>query len=801
MFYQSAPTGPQEFGPDFVKYFQEKDEKFYFHTHNDVILCVEVYTDYIIRFRYASEGYFLNDFSYAIDEKFSKKVEKKSCEELEDYYLIQTSELDIHVEKKSLRVVIKDKDGFIINEDEKGFHWEVLKNNGGTVPQLTKKSKQAEHYYGMGDKPTNLNLRGRRVHNWGTDEYGFAKHKDPIYKSIPFYIGLHKKKAYGIFFDNSFKSYFDFASERKTAMSFWAEGGEMNYYFINGPKLNSVVERYSELTGTPEMPPLWALGFHQCKWSYYPESNVKEICNKFREHEIPCDAIYLDIDYMDGYRCFTWSPEYFPDPKRMVSELMEQGFKTVVMIDPGIKVDKDYWICQEGLENDYFCKREDGHLMKGKVWPGDCYFPDFTRADVRAWWADLYKGLMQDVGVAGVWNDMNEPALFETDTKTFPLDVRHDYDGNPCSHKKAHNVYGMQMVRATQEGLEKWGYPKRPFAITRSCYAGTQRYSSGWTGDNIATWEHLWVANIQCQRMSVSGMSFIGTDIGGFTEHPSSELFIRWIQLAIFHPFFRVHSSGDHGDQEPWSFGKEAMQYVKSFIELRYKLLPYIYTVFYQHAKFGAPMLRPISFVDQEDPHTLYRQDEFMLGDSILACPVLEPNVKERPIYLPKGWWYNFWTDTPIKGGEESTVKATLEEPPIFIKPGAVLPFYPVMQYVGEKALEAVTLHVYYKNGKEESLVYEDAGDGHAYKEGDCVEKRFTVEGDGKGLMISQNKIGKFKPEYKVYEIVMHAMPFTVDPIKVDGKAINLDDVDILDHGRFSFEVPETFETIELSRM
>ena len=380
------------------------------------------------------------------------------------------------------------------------------------------------------------------------------------------------------FFDNTFKAHFDFGSERRSVTSFWAEGGEMNYYFIFGPELIDVTRRYTQLTGTPELPPLWSLGYQQSKWRYYPHTKVKEVTNKLRSNLIPCDAIYLDIDYMDGFRCFTWDKEKFPEPKAMISELKKNGFKTVVIIDPGIKIDENYAVYNEAIENNYFCRRADGPFMKGKVWPGDCYFPDFTNPKVRKWWSGLFQELIEEIGVRGVWNDMNEPALFEINGKTFPDDVRHDFDGNPCSHRKAHNVYGMQMARATFKGVKKYNSGQRPLVITRSAYSGAQRYASAWTGDNIASWEHLWIATMQCQRMSTSGFSFVGSDIGGFIDHPTPELFVRWMQLAVFHPFFRTHISGDHGEQEPWAFGEAALKIVRTYIVLRDTLVPYIYT-------------------------------------------------------------------------------------------------------------------------------------------------------------------------------------------------------------------------------
>ncbi|MDT8414478.1 MAG: glycoside hydrolase family 31 protein [Flavobacteriaceae bacterium] len=748
-----------------------------FKTENDVHLRITVMRDSVLRFRYATDGYFEEDFSYAISDDANTGYNHLNVSELEDSFLIETSKLNCLVFKEDLRISILDKEDNVILEDELGFHWEESYEMGGNIVKMSKIAQDAESYYGLGDKPTHFNLKGKRLQNWVTDEYAFGKDRDPLYKAIPFYIGLHNNMSYGIFFDNTFRTHFDFCHERRNVTSFWAEGGEMNYYFIYGPDMNDVVLNYTDLTGKPELPPLWVLGYHQCKWSYYPEKKVKEVAKTFRKLKIPCDAIYLDIDYMDGFRCFTWNKKYFPNPKKMIDELAADGFKTIAIIDPGIKIDKNYDIYQQALENDFFCKRADGPYVKGKVWPGECNFPDFTNPDVREWWADLYKELIADMGVRGVWNDMNEPAIMEVPTKTFPLDVRHDYDNHRCSHRKAHNIYGMQMARATYEGVKKYVYPKRPFVITRSAYSGTQRFTSSWTGDNVATWEHLWIANIQAQRMSVSGMSFVGSDIGGFAEHPTGELFARWIQLGVFHPFCRTHSSGDHGDQEPWSFDDDVTKIVKKFIELRYKLLPYLYTMFWKYAEDGIPMLKPLVLFDQKDMQTHYRTDEFIYGEHILVCPVLEPNAKGRRMYIPRGKWYNFWTDELIEGGKETWVVADIDKLPLFVKEGAIIPNYPVQQYVGELVVQQLELDVYYKEGIEKSDVYEDAGDGYDYKKGRYSLRNFNALGKKNELIIQQHITGKFQTSYDSFKIKLHGLPFKVDRVEVDNETIAFSEI------------------------
>jgi alpha-glucosidase len=786
-----------QFPADIISY-KKKVDTLYFQTSNGVTLQVTVVRDSVLRFRYTTTSNFDEDFSYAITKYASTGYNHLEITEVDNAYVITTQKLICTVNKVDLKIALFDvNDNTLISQDELGFHWEESFEYGTDIVKMSKVSHDGESYFGLGDKPGSLNLKGKRYENWVTDSYAYGRDSDPIYKAIPFYTGLHHGKAYGIFFDNTFRAFFDFAHERKNVTSFWAQGGEMNYYFVYGPEMNDVVANYTDLTGKPhQMPALWTLGYHQCKWSYYPEAKVKEVTAKFRELQIPCDAIYLDIDYMDGFRCFTWNKEYFPDPKRMVKELMDDGFKTIVIIDPGIKVDKDYAIFQEGLENDYFCKRADGPYMKGKVWPGECYFPDFTNPKVRDWWSGLFKELIEDIGVKGVWNDMNEPAVMEVPNKTFPNDVRHDYDGNPCSHRKAHNVYGMQMARATYQGLKKFGYPKRPFVITRSAYSGTQRYTSTWTGDNVATWEHLWIANVQAQRMAMSGFSFVGSDIGGFAEQPNGELYARWIQLGVFHPFCRTHSSGDHGEQEPWTFGDEITGIVKKFIELRYQLLPYLYTAFWHHINDGTPILKSLVLYDQADVQTHFRTDEFIYGDKILICPILEAYSKGRRLYLPKGKWFNYWNNKPMLGGKEIWIDADLETMPIFVKEGSIIPKYPIQQYVGEKKFDQITLDVYFKKGKESSTLFDDAHDGYDYTKGRYSLRTLKLTGKTDELIIQQHKSGKFDAFYKTFKLNLIGLPFKISTIQIDKEQMKFEDIKV--NGDNTMVVDKEFTEIHI---
>ncbi|MBX7110048.1 MAG: glycoside hydrolase family 31 protein [Chitinophagales bacterium] len=729
---------------------------------------VKVVSDEIIRVRVAPVGEFLEEFSYAItDHAF--RISRIENSETDDFYIIATATVSCRIRKTDFLISFADVHGLVVNEDAIAMHWEEHAAYGGYYVYCSKKYQEGEHFFGLGDKPADLDMLGKRYSMWGTDAYAYERERDPLYKNIPFYIGIHKNVSYGLFFDNTFRSFFDFAGEVKDTVSFWSDGGEMQYYYIHGPHMLDVVKRYTMLTGAHPMPPLWALGFHQSRWSYYPEANVKELAKTFRDKKIPCDAIHLDIDYMDGYRCFTWNKNHFPDPEKMIAELSDDGFKTIVIIDPGIKVDDQYWVYKEGKDNNYFCRRGDDYFMEGAVWPGRCRFPDFTDPKVRDWWGGLFRELV-DQGIAGVWNDMNEPAVFGNGT--FPADVRHDFDGHQGSHRKAHNVYGMQMVRATYDGLKKLQKTKRPFTITRSGYAGVQRYSSTWTGDNSATWDHLKLAIQMLQRLSMSGISFSGSDIGGFTGEPEGELFARWIQVGVFSPLMRVHSSGDTRDREPWTFGVNIEKIAKKYIELRYKLLPYIYSVFWENHRYHLPMLRPLALTEQDVEENYARDDAFTFGDKLLVAPVTEKGALSRPVYLPKGTWYNFWDFSVFTGGETYEIAAPLDRLPIFVKAGSVIPEYPVMQYTGEQDIDEMKLNVYYAGHHVKSFLYEDHGDTLGYEQSIYAEKKFDVHGSLQALLIEQAMAGIYSPNYAYYRIKVYGIPFAIGKVTADGKVV-----------------------------
>ena len=791
-----------------------------FRSENGIELRLTVHTPAIIQLKYICSGDQHSSFSYAIDPEFNPKVPDFTLQEQDEYFLLTTEVVQCRIGKKKMKTHFLDTNGQHLCRDKQPFLRKDSIMKGVKELTITKEAPEEVQYFGLGDKTSHGNLRGHQFENWNTDAYAYERDDDPLYRSIPFYAALHDGQAYGIFMDNTYRSVFDFDSKDNNTTRFSAAGGCMNYYFIYGPELTTVSERYARLTGTPELPPMWGLGYHQCRWSYFPESRVRELAQDFRDKQIPCDALYLDIDYMDDYRVFTWNEEHFPDPQKLIAELKEQGFETIVMIDPGIKVDPEYEIYQQGLENDYFCKRPDGDLMVGPVWPPETVFPDYTDPEVRNWWGDLYEDLIDQKGVSGVWNDMNEPAVFEIKKKTFPENIRHHFDGQPASHKKAHNIYGMQMARASHEGIKKHNDGKRPFLLTRANFSGGQRYAALWTGDNIADWDHLKLANEQCQRLSISGYSFVGTDIGGFVEDPSPELFSRWLQLSVFHPLFRNHTMGynvdgaaavkedqvekkkmeSDSDQEPWTFGPTFTKINRSVIELRYRLLHYLYTAFQQHVTNGTPILRPLAYHDQSDEECVTNVDEFLFGDRILVSPILEHDKRKVRTYFPEGRWYDYRNNETYEGPHYHTVDAPLAEIPFFVKAGTVLPLREVMQHTNQRDPEQLELNVYYSESATTSTLYEDDEEGYSYTNGDYRQSRFHLQADpqSESLQLTADRNGSYTPVYDRVRINIIGLPFIPTVAKVDGEPVEITAEEQDNATVFALSVAPGFEQLTL---
>jgi alpha-glucosidase len=684
---------------------------------------ITAFRDGVIRVRLAPQGSFSKDFSWAVIE--SSDPPAISVEDGKSELRMTVGRVVVVVKKTPLLITFADSAGNVLLAEQSSLPmgWD------GTYIHAWMRMPSDENYFGMGDKPGPMNRRNHAYTMWNTDFFGWQESDDPLYKTIPFFIGLRKGTAYGVFFDNTYRSSFDFGKESPDYFSFGAEGGELNYYFIAGPEPKKIVQQFTALVGHTPLPPLWSLGYQQSRYSYYPEARAREVVQTLREKKIPADVIYFDIDYQQGNAPFTINREYFPNFAKMIGDFRAQGMRTVLITDLHIKKDpgRGYAPYDSGIKQDVFVKNVDGSVFVGKVWPGDSVFPDFTLSRAREWWGGLYKEFV-NMGVAGFWNDMNEPSVFETPSKTMPLDVVHRLDdGTTLDHRAIHNVYGMENARATYEGLLKLRPDERPFVLTRAAYAGAERYAATWTGDNSATWNHIGMSVPQIMSLGLSGYSLVGADVGGFAGSPPVDLLTRWYELGVFYPIFRDHAAKGTADHEPWASGPEQEAIRKRYVELRYRLLPFIYTAMEETSRTGVPLMEPL-FLEYPDEQGLYGEDhEFLFGRDFLVAPVTTERVDAQDVHLPPGDWYDFWTSERHSSKDQISLHPGLAETPLYVRAGAIVPMQPVVQSTNEKPDGPLELRVYPGSDCHGTL-YQDDGLTFAYQKGNFLRVNFTCQ-------------------------------------------------------------------------
>ncbi len=558
--------------------------------------------------------------------------------------------------------------------------------------------------YGTGEVFGDLNRKGKNVTLWNTDNYAYQKDGGKrLYQSHPWILGVRSDgTSFGILIDNTWKQHIILTNPIEVV----TEGPAPRVIVIEKDSPQEVLKTLAELTGKMEMPPLWALGFQQCRYSYTPDTRVKEIADEYRERQIPCDVIWMDIDYMQNYKIFTFDSVAFSNPKEVNDYLHSVDFKAVWMIDPGVKKEEGYHVYVQGTAEDCWVKTADQKDFVGSVWPGPCVFPDFTRPETCQWWGTLYKDFMA-TGVDGVWNDMNEPSVFDGPDGTMPEDNWHRGGGDlPAGpHLRYHNAYGMMMVKASRDGIMKVNPQKRPFVLSRSNFIGGQRYAATWTGDNASTWEHMKVAVPMILNLGLSGQPFSGPDIGGFKGDANEELLANWMAVGAFYPFSRNHTENNSINQEPWAFGKKVETVSRVALERRYRLMPYLYTLFHEASVSGLPVMRPVFFADPKDTLLRDEQDAFLLGTDLLVVPQYAENPS-----LPKGVWKTI--SLLEKGKEDDGYQAILKQ-----RAGSIIPLTKVIQSTEELNTDSLTILVALNDeGKANGNVYIDAGDGFEYK-------------------------------------------------------------------------------------
>jgi alpha-glucosidase len=722
-----------------------------------------------------------------------------------------------------LLLTVTDLQGNVLQKDAAPVLWD------GTRFEVSKQRSFTDHFFGLGDKPGPLDRGGQAFTMWNTDAFGWQESTDPIYKTVPFFLDIKQGRTLGVFLDNTWRTNFDFGRADETRYTFGALNGPIDYYLLYGPEPRQVVTGWAWLTGPTPLPPLWALGFQQSRYTYFPEAQLREIATRLRKDRIPSDVLWLDIDFQHENWPFTVNEKAFPNFKGMVKDLADEHFKLVVITDLHVAKQPNvgYAPYDSGIAGDHFVKNPDGSIYVGKVWPGPAVFPDFTQAQTRQWWGGLFKDFIKD-GVAGFWNDMNEPAVFDGPGKTMPDDIQHRIDEpgfrkRTATHLEIHDVFGMQNARATEEGELALRPNERPFVMTRATYAGGQRYATTWTGDNSSTWNHLRMTIPQLVNLGLSGFSLAGADVGGFAGSPPPDLLTKWIELSAFQPIDRDHSAKGTRMHEVWVDGPQQESIRRRFIEERYRLMPYLYTVAEETSHDGLPIDRPLFLefpyaTDDGTPYDLTTGgSEFLFGSRILVAPNPSPEeVAPYAIHLPPGTWYDYWTGGQVAGGtlagtldleqrdkviaqKPLMVTPTLDQLPVYVRGGSILPIAPLTQSTSEVPNGPLTLRVFLPTNGEACAgeVYTDDGHSFDFRNGQFARVHFTcsVAADGSVHVEIAKQEGNWRPWWHDYRVeVVSQKPKTTRAL-VNGKRVGITQIG----GRWGLTVPANTDGVQIT--
>lgn len=752
-------------------------------------LRIDVVSDDVVRIKMSRGGVFDDNPTYAVCVDPLDGMVDLRFEQDHDRVRLVTSALVVSLWLDPFRIDVHRTDGTPVIEsaaDSDGRYWTYATLNDAFT--LRRRCGGADSIFGLGEKGGRHNRKGRDFTLWNTDVLGpvdpalvpdgvepgdprldqKSPEFDPYYVSVPFFYhqGYPGGQMAGSFVDNGYRGSYEFGRSHEYRITF--AGGQWTEYVFAGPQMPAILTAYTWLTGRTPLPPLWALGYHQCRWHKYDQAAVEALGQHHRDDEFPCDALWLDIDYMDGYRVFTWDVQSFPDAPGMLERLSAKGFRVITIIDPGVKFEPGYWVFDQGLDRDLFCRTEGGDTYIGQVWPGNTAFPDFATEEARAWWGELNAAHVES-GLAGIWNDMNEPATGVIS----PHEMRFDHGRQ--SHARFHNQYALLMAMATSEGLHKAMPERRTFILSRAGSAGIQRYAANWMGDNQARWDHLWVSMTMGCGFGVSGQPFVGSDIGGFQGNSSAELFLRWMQYGALTPFCRNHSETGNIDQYAWAFGEVVHDLVRDAVRLRYRLMPYLYAAFVRAAETGEPVQRPLIFDFQYETPVGDIDDEYLFGRDLLVAPVDKPGMTARQVYLPAGGWYAWHSDEPVSGRSYAIAPTPMDRIPLYAKAGAVVPMWPEAPASTDGYHpDVIELHLFvpHGDGSYESLLVEDDGLTFKALQGHRLRTTFTVERSGGLVTLDAVVEGDGYPEFRreAFRLVVHgASPSTVS---LDGAEV-----------------------------
>lgn len=734
---------------------------------------VTTVNDHVIRVRVTQNEDF-RDFSYALQNQELPSLESVKPENQGEKILLKTKAITAELIKEpAFRMVFKTSDGKIINEDVpgQGFGTTFI----GQKVSLYKKLHEDERFVGMGEALGSLDKRGMGITLSNTDTWKYGDPRLPMYVSVPIFIGIHDSLIYGIFFHNTFKTYFNFGQSTPDFYSVNAEGGDADYFFIHDNSVAKIIEHYTELTGRMPLPPLWSLGYHQSRCSYYPQENVKILAETFRSRKIPVDCIVLDADYLKDYEPFRVNLDRFPDLPGLSAYLKKLNIEITASVNPGIKIDRTYHAYHDGLKQDIFVRYSDGSLFVSDIAPNTNHFPDFTHPKARNWWIEQMK-FLPDNGIYGYWNDMNEPAVGGS---YLPDNLVFDFDGHTANSLEAKNVYGMQMARSSFESALKYGNGRRPFILTRSGFAGVQRFSAVWTGDNTASDEFLFGGVLLNSQMGLSGIPFVGPDLGGYIGDGTKELYTRWVEVGVFAPYVRNHKGFFTTANEPWSYGEEAEAISRTYIGFRYRLMPYVYSAFYESSVSGMPVARSLcmEFPFENKVYDPLYQYQFMFGDAFLVVPVTSAE-KIKKIWLPEGEWYDIFTGSLHAGNKEWLQEVPVHQIPIFVKASSIIPMQSLVQSTKEKPSDTLFIHIF--NGKNDHswVYYEDAGDGFDYKNGDYCRRKLEFMPSTGEIIIGQQE-GHYPSLFNKMMFILHGFQKNLNRAEVNGTPSPLQDISV----------------------
>lgn len=672
---------------------------------------------------------------------------------------------------ETFALTLRDADGQTLLEAPKGRAFGI----SGTGSIFLFHAHAEDRFYGMGEKLLGLELSGKQSKFWNTDVFAdfywkevFDDRPDPLYASIPYLIIRRGTRWIGLLLDNPHAAFIstganvkigggqmDLGAPPTRMIAIGAENGEADLYVLVANNLPALTRKLQALVGRTPLPPAWALGYHQCRWGYQSARDLQELDRQFRAHGIPCDGLWIDIDYMDGFKVFTFNSKHFPALERILADLEKKGRKVIPILDPGVKQEPGYSVYEDGRRHDIFCRNPQGHEFVGQVWPGDTVFPDFSLPEGRAWWTRWVKKFGAP-GIRGAWIDMNDPStgVVQNDAMRFQR--------GRSDHDTFHNQYALGMAIATRDGFAAAHPGKRPFVISRSGYLGIGKYAAIWTGDNCSNYHYLRLA-IPCSlNLALSGVPFNGPDIGGFAGDAHPQLLRDWQKACFLFPFCRNHSATGTRRQEPWAFDALTLRVCKHYIQMRYKLRPYLYNLFIRQAEEGEAILRPL-FYDFEGTADLPLdriEDQFMVGPAILQAPLLDERTRKRSLVLPgPASWWSALESRWIAGSRTVTAAPTELQTPLYVRDGQI-----VCMAVGEprdnrwnpRQIEA---HLFLRRrpGNEAQTLYAyDDGDTLDYQNGKRSTVDIRAQVDGHSLSITtralQNGYGACRIRFVLYD-------------------------------------------------